>query len=205
MRQSKTINLLESINSNLLKESVYDEKVEEYMDYIFTHKFNVEKAWDIVKTIDNPYIQNNLEVLDKNIKEHDNSKYEDEEFEQYRKKYYPIDDDEANEVIDTIENTFKLHYSKNPHHWEYWLDDNKDLDYTKHCDDNIDNNVMIAYIEMLCDWASFGLKKDEPRELRTWYISEKPKMTLFKAEQEQLEDIMEEYLNKFPEEEKDEK
>ena len=106
--------------------------------------------------------------------------------------------------MDKIQDIFWLHYSKNPHHWEYWLDENKELDYTKHSDEEIDNNVMIAYIEMLCDWASFGLKKDDPREVREWYINEKPKMTLFPAEQEVLEDILEEYINKFPEEENDE-
>lgn len=195
--------LIESINENISKGDLIEEKTNDYIDYIATHKANTEKAWDVIKTIDNPYIQNNLEVLDNNIKNHDQSKYDDEEFEWYRKKYYPVDDDEANEVMDKIQDIFWLHYSKNPHHWEYWLDENKELDYTKHNDEEIDNNVMIAYIEMLCDWASFGLKKDDPREVRSWYISEKPKMTLFPAEQEVLEDILEEYISKFPEKEEE--
>ena len=64
---------------------------------------------------------------------------------------------------------------------------------------------MIAYIEMLCDWASFGLKQNKPREVREWYINEKPKMKVFPAEQEILEEILEEYIKNFPEkEEKDE-
>ena len=79
--------------------------------------------------------------------------------------------------------------------------ENKELDYTKHNEENIDNTIMMAYIEMFCDWASFGLKQDNPREVRSWYINEKPKMTLFPAEQEVLEDILEEYISKFPEEE----
>lgn len=202
--RSKTVKLIESINENISKGDLIEEKTNDYIDYIATHKANTEKAWDVIKTIDNPYIQNNLEVLDNNVKNHDQSKYDDEEFEWYRKKYYPVDDNEANEVMDKIQDIFWLHYSKNPHHWEYWLDENKELDYSKHSDEEIDNNVMIAYIEMLCDWASFGLKKDDPREVREWYINEKPKMTLFPAEQEVLEDILEEYINKFPEEENDE-
>lgn len=199
--RSKTVKLIESINENISRSNLIEEKTNDYIDYIATHKANVEKAWDVIKTIDNPYIQNNLEVLDNNIKNHDQSKYDDEEFEWYRKKYYPVDDDEANEVMDKIQDIFWLHYSKNPHHWEYWLDENKELDYSKHSDEEIDNNVMIAYIEMLCDWASFGIKKGNPREVRTWYISEKPKMTLFPAEQDVLEEILKEYINKFPEEE----
>ena len=197
---SKTVDLLESINRNILKESIYDEKVEEYMDYIFTHKANVEKAWSYIKTIDNPYIQNNLEVLDNNIKNHDKSKFEDDEFDSYRKKYYPVNDEEANEVMDNIEDIFKLHYSRNPHHWEYWLDKDGNLDETRHNGD-IDNDVMIAYIEMLCDWASFGLKQDNPREVRSWYINEKPKMTKWPKEQEIIEDILKQYIDLFPEKE----
>ena len=198
---SNTVKLLESIQRVLNENDDIKKKEEEYLDYINTHKANVKKAWDIIKEFDNPYIQNNLYDLDRNIKDHDNSKYDDEEFEYYRKKYFPINDDEANEVMDKIQDIFWLHYSKNPHHWEYWLDENKELDYTKHNEDNIDNTIMMAYIEMFCDWASFGLKQDNPREVRSWYINEKPKMTLFPAEQEVLEDILEEYISKFPEEE----
>ena len=198
---SNTVKLLESIQRVLNENDDIKKKEKEYLDYINTHKANVEKAWDIIKEFDNPYIQNNLYDLDRNIKDHDNSKYDDEEFEYYRKKYFPINDDEANEVMDKIQDIFWLHYSKNPHHWEYWLDENKELDYTKHNEENIDNAIMTAYIEMFCDWASFGLKQDNPREVRSWYINEKPKMTLFPAEQEVLEDILEEYINKFPEEE----
>ena len=198
---SNTVKLLESIQRVLNENDDIKKKEEEYLDYINTHKANVEKAWDIIKEFDNSYIQNNLYDLDRNIKDHDNSKYDDEEFEYYRKKYFPINDDEASEVMDKIQDIFWLHYSKNPHHWEYWLDENKELDYTKHNEDNIDNTVMMAYIEMFCDWASFGLKQDNPREVRSWYINEKPKMTLFPAEQEVLEDILEEYISKFPEEE----
>ena len=198
---SNTVKLLESIQRVLNENDDIKKKEEEYLDYINTHKANVEKAWNIIKEFDNPYIQNNLYDLNRNIKDHDNSKYDDEEFEYYRKKYFPINDDEANEVMDKIQDIFWLHYSKNPHHWEYWLDENKELDYTKHNEENIDNTIMMAYIEMFCDWASFGLKQDNPREVRSWYINEKPKMTLFPAEQEVLEDILEEYINKFPEEE----
>lgn len=194
---NNTIKLIESLN----EAADIEQKANEYLDYIATHKKNVEKAWDYVKKIDNPYIRDNLDIIEDNIKKHDNSKYEPDEFDSYRKKYFPLNDEESEEVMDNIQNIFKLHYSRNPHHWEYWLDDNGELDYSKHSDEEIDNDVMIAYIEMLCDWASFGLKQDNPMELRSWYINEKPKMKLFPAEQEQLEDILGEYLKNFKEEE----
>ena len=194
---NNTIKLIESLN----EAADIEQKANEYLDYIATHKKNVEKAWDYVKKIDNPYIRDNLDIIEDNIKKHDDSKYEPDEFDSYRKKYFPLNDKESEEVMDNIQNIFKLHYSRNPHHWEYWLDDNGELDYSRHSDEEIDNDVMIAYIEMLCDWASFGLKQDNPAELRSWYINEKPKMKLFPAEQEQLEDILEEYLDNFRKEE----
>lgn len=198
---NNTIQLIEKINSEFDRQREISKKTDEYLDYIYEHKHNVEKAWDIIKTIDNPYIQNNLDEISKNIKNHDASKFSGNEFEWYRKKYYPIDDEEANEVMDKIEDIFQLHYSRNPHHWEYWLNHNGELDKSKHSSEEIDEDIMIAYIEMLCDWASFGIKKGNPREVRTWYISEKPKMTLWPKEQEILEEILKEYINKFPEEE----
>lgn len=202
---NNTMLLIERINKNMSEEDLIEEKTNDYIDYIATHKKNVEKAWDYVKKIDNPYIRDNLDIIEDNIKRHDESKYESDEFEWYRKKYFPINDEEANEVMDKINEVFELHYSRNPHHWEYWLDDDKELDYSRHSDEEVDNDVMIAYIEMLCDWASFGLKQNKPREVRSWYINEKPKMKLFPAEQEILEDILEEYIKNFPEkEEKDE-
>lgn len=201
---NNTLRLIEEINQAFDRNKELNIKINEYIDYLAEHKANVEKAWDVIKTIDNPYIQDNIEELEVNIKNHDASKYKDDEFEWYRKKYYPVNDDEANEVMDKIQDIFWLHYSRNPHHWEYWLTEDKELDETKHSSEEIDEDIMIAYIEMLCDWASFGLKKDDPREVRTWYISEKPKMTLWPKEQEVLEEILKEYISKFPEEENDE-
>ena len=198
---NRTLRLIEEINNAFDKQIEINKKTDEYLEYINEHRYNVQRAWDIIKTIDNPYIQNNIDEISENIKNHDASKYSGEEFEWYRKKYYPINDEEANEVMDKIQDVFKLHYSRNPHHWEFWLNEDGDLDNSKHSSDEIDEDIMIAYIEMLCDWASFGFKKDNPREVRDWYISNKPKMTLWPKEQEILEEILKEYISKFPEEE----
>lgn len=197
---NNTIKLVESINKSMNESNLIEQKCNDYIDYIETHRMNVARAWEIVKTIDNPYIQNNLEELRLNIKNHDASKYKGDEFSWYRKKYYPINDEEANEVMDKIEDIFKLHYSRNPHHWEYWLTKDGELDESKHSSDDIDEDIMVAYIEMLCDWASFGLKNNNPRELRSWYISHKPTMTLWPKEQEVLEELIKKYIDKFPEE-----
>lgn len=194
------MNLYENFIVNLNESSEIEKKIQEYKDYIEEHRANVKKAWNYIKKLDNPYIQNNIEVISENIENHDLDKYQDDLFEPYRKKYFPINDEESNEMIDTIQDVFKIHYSRNPHHWEYWLDEDGDLDELKHNNEEIDNDVMIAYIEMLCDWCSFGLKQDNPKEVRDWYISHKPTMILFPKEQEIIEDLLKEYCSLFEEE-----
>ena len=100
-------------------------------------------------------------------------------------------------MIDNVEDLFKIHYSRNPHHWQYWLDDTGEPDYTRHSEEQIDEPIMIAYIEMLCDWASFSIKKNNPNELREWYISNKPTMKLYQAEQQQIEDLLNEFVENY--------
>ena len=194
------MNLYENFIVNLNESSEIEKKIQEYKDYIEEHRANVKKAWNYIKELNNPYIQNNIDIISENIENHDLDKYQDDLFEPYRKKYFPINDEESNEMIDTIQDVFKIHYSRNPHHWEYWLDEDGDLDELKHNDEEIDNDIMIAYIEMLCDWCSFGLKQDNPKEVRDWYISHKPTMILFPKEQEIIEDLLKEYCDLFNDE-----
>lgn len=193
------MNLYENFIVNLNESSELDKKIQEYKDYVEQHRSNVKKAWNYIKEIDNPYIQNNIDIISENIDNHDLDKYKDDIFDSYRKKYFPINDEESNEVMENIENIFKIHYSRNPHHWQYWLDDDGDLNDLMHNNEDIDNDVMIAYIEMLCDWCSFGLKNNNPKEVRNWYISNKPTITLFPKEQEVLEEILKEYCDLFSE------
>jgi adenosyl cobinamide kinase/adenosyl cobinamide phosphate guanylyltransferase len=183
--------LLEKIKTNL---STIEEKEKEYKDYIDEHRNNVQKAWNKVKKIDNKWIKNNIDKLDENIKNHDLSKYEPEEFNAYRKKYYPINEDEKANSDAEFEAAWNHHYINNPHHWQYWTCSDGDLDADKMSGERIDNNVMMAYIEMLCDWIAMSMKfGDKPDE---WYKSNKENMNLSRNEQKELEKILKEYTSK---------
>lgn len=174
-----------------------NDKDDEYRNYIEEHIENVKKAWDIVKTIDNKWIQNNLEEIEHNIIHHDESKYTDEEFTGYRKKYYPINGENKAQADAEFEPAWLHHYNNNKHHWQYWLCSDGDLDATKHNDEKIDNDVMVAYIEMVCDWAAMSMKFNN--KIDEWYDSNKENMTLWKNEQKELEKIMKEYCKKIEE------
>ena len=75
---------------------------EKYKKYIDNHKSKVIETWEELKKnkIIYEYIitqsesKDIIEIINKNISNHDNSKYEEEEWEPYRKRFYPINEEE---------------------------------------------------------------------------------------------------------------
>ena len=126
------------------------EKEKEYKNYIDTHITNVKKAFD--ELYSNNWINStyNADILDalntlKNIiDEHDLSKYSDEEFDAYRRYFYPINEQEKNDAEQDYQDAWKHHYTVNDHHPEHWYIAGKATDMS-----------MRAILEMICDWQSF--------------------------------------------------
>ncbi|MFH2013801.1 MAG: DUF5662 family protein [Patescibacteria group bacterium] len=114
-------------------------------------------------------------LFELNIYNHDSSKYSDEEFYSYRKKFFP----EAGEKTDSEEFNLALlhHYRVNPHHWEYWIIPKNDK--------NLALQMPHEYLfEMLCDWTALSLKfGDYPSE---FYNKNKERMILH---EETIQDI----------------
>ena len=72
-------------------------KEKEYIKYIENHKDNIEKAFEeMVICPDMHWIGWEFYHVDlyEQILKHDNSKYDKEEFDAYRKNYYPVNDEE---------------------------------------------------------------------------------------------------------------
>ena len=124
-------------------------KEREYIDYIHTHVNNVKRAFreygtEICKAIDA-----NWDQVRQNIENHDESKFENEEFIQYRKKWHPYDGEEFTPE-DRVEydRAWCHHINNNPHHPEYWIIPEspvyKVLDMPPE-----------YIVEMICDWQSF--------------------------------------------------
>lgn len=118
-------------------------KEQEYDSYVKKHINNVKKAFN-----NRLYaIKNALQLTDEEVEElrnrilkHDESKYSKEEFEPYRKWFYPETEDEKNK--DEFDKAFKHHYTVNDHHPEYW----NGHDMTK-----------VAIAELICDWESMSI------------------------------------------------
>ena len=107
---------------------------DEYKKYIDLHKANVIKAFVKIfreKTynsesinISNDEWKEAIKKVSYDIKYHDESKYEDEEFYPYRRHFYPtakekIQEDKI-EDEESFDNAWKHHYLNNDHHPHYY-------------------------------------------------------------------------------------
>lgn len=134
-------------------------KEEEYKDYIKEHINNVKKAWNKMKESDNilevisDFLDdnNNLDLfivqVNANINNHDNSKYSKEEFDAYRKHFFPISDEEKELSKEEFETAWRHHYTHNLHHYDWWYENNK-----------LDNMPIMYVVEMICDWEAMSYK-----------------------------------------------
>lgn len=149
---------------DFIKESATDvvEKKKEYMNYINEHINNVRKAYQklfidnsayVINTWDDPdEMKRAIEDAYQFIKVHDFSKFSEEEFEPYRMKYYPTDDDKAIDpevIVKNYQEAWKHHYKENDHHPLFWCDEQG---HPK------DDMSLVAILHMLCDWEAMGMK-----------------------------------------------
>ena len=103
-----------------------------YTEYIDNHRQNVEKAWTIMKSnnecmdLITKYLNTDREaaisLLDEMIKNHDMSKYKENEFDAYRKEYYPISPEEKEGNKSAYDSAWRHHYHNNLHHWNWWYE-----------------------------------------------------------------------------------
>lgn len=146
----------------------------EYKEYVIAHKERVTQfaSWlkencpEIFEGVD-------LEVFDDLIKEHDESKFSEEEFEPYAQKWFG----NGQETIE-YELAWEHHYMNNEHHPEYWL--GEDMPY-------------IYILEMICDWGSFSIAKRDFKELSDFYYNKAmndPEKNLSEATKEIIHDLL---------------
>ena len=124
----------------------YELSKEKYLGYIFHHQYNVKQAWytylsKVCKNL--PYDKD--DIMNR-INTHDESKITKEEFEPYRKYFYPIEGEERNE--NEFNKAWEHHYMNNDHHPEYWIDK----------DGRVQEMKLEAMLEMLCDWIAMSIQ-----------------------------------------------
>lgn len=147
----------------------YLAKIREYCDYLEEHIKNVEWAWKVLQEkckdfsfIYDDYVFNWIDSL---IKEHDLSKFSQEEFIPYCQKFYPVV--ENNECVEYVfKEAWEHHKTHNEHHWENWADKKYYNPHEAEC----------HCVCMVIDWMAMGKKFGDSAQ--EYYEKNKEKITL---------------------------
>ena len=162
---------------------------EKYNEYIETHRQNVGKAAEwLYKNL--PEIFNGDDDFKSDCMwqckhEHDQSKYDPEEYGPYDEYFYG--GNRSFRVVQNFNKAWLHHIHNNPHHWQHWIliNDNPD-------EGEIILDMKDIYIfEMICDWMSFSIAKGDMNELFNWYDEHKAHMKLSDKTRKKVEYIIE--------------
>lgn len=162
--------------SDSMQDSSYVQKEAQYVMYIMHHKNYVKQAYEFLKNnkfdfsnieeIDEEKFRETLINLEPEIKSHDMSKFSDEEFEPYRRNFYPTDEEksvEDNEVLETVNKNFaeawKHHYMFNDHHPEHWKHFLEDGQASEKELEIASPMPLSAILHMICDWTAMSYAK----------------------------------------------
>lgn len=163
-----------------------NEANEKYLEYLEGHIGNVKEAFDILCTLDIPFINENKNELLSIVSSHDESKYEEPEWSAYLHHFYPTCDEDSLKT-EEFEEACRCHTQNNPHHWDYWVEDGKLID-------DIDEHEYKLYtVERLCDHMAMSIQNNnKPAD---WYYANKDHIIMPSYGYEFYEDM----LAKIPE------
>ena len=128
------------------------QKEDEYRAYLDMHIGNVYEALKKLHTLGIPFIEQNFNELCNICREHDASKYTIDEFDAYRRHWYPTKEEEEHPNDEEYEAAVKHHIKNNKHHWDYWVDDKGEFIEPE----GGTQERQIYAVEMLCDWMSMS-------------------------------------------------
>lgn len=159
---------------------------EKYLEYLEGHIGNVKEAFELLCTLDIPFINENKNELLSIVSSHDESKYEEPEWSAYLHHFYPTCDEDSLKT-EEFEEACKCHIRNNPHHWDYWVEDGKLID-------DIDEYQYKLYtVERLCDHMAMSIQNNnKPAD---WYYANKDHIIMPSYGYEFYEDM----LTKIPE------
>jgi len=151
-----------------------DSYLDEYKNYVVAHKERVSQFAEWLKENLPDLFENiDIDLFDEMIRDHDESKFSEEEFEPYAQKWFG-----DGKKTPEYEAAWEHHYMNNEHHPEYW---------------NGDDMPYIYILEMLCDWGSFSIDKGDFKELSDFYYNkaiDDPEKNLSEATKEIVGEII---------------
>jgi hypothetical protein len=191
---------LQNINEGEIKKNMTNEEnikaLEQNNYYIYEHKANVGKAFTLLETLG---IINRGEViydeLKRNIIAHDMTKFSADEYEPYAKRFFTPNG--KVEFADEFDKAWLHHIHCNKHHWNYWvLVDGKDKITA------LEMPPVYVY-EMICDWLSFGFKKGDLTEIKSFNEAKRNEYIFHPNTRKLVDEIIEKIVNGVKEKEID--
>lgn len=153
----------------------------EYRAYIKEHIDNVNKSFIKLMEYKSPKIheiftddESLVEDVSRRCLLHDKSKLSYEEFEPYRKNFYPINDKEKEDNKQAFEQAWEHHWKTNDHHWE----NRQGTEYVN----------LPACVENIIDWMAMGIKFNN--KAYDYYDEHKEEILLNDNEREYMETIL---------------
>ncbi|WQJ53322.1 MAG: hypothetical protein [Wendovervirus sonii] len=154
----------------------------QYQEYLTNHIANVQKGFQWL--IDKHIVKDDNGTLRKQIEQHDQSKYSEDEWNAYRDYFYANGDETA------FNKAWLHHIHNNPHHWQHWVlinDDGKMENASKTICIQIPKNYIV---EMVCDWWAFSWGKNNLTEISNWYNKNKDNMLLHEQSRKNIESLL---------------
>lgn len=156
----------------------------QYDDYLKQHIANVSKGYNWLRTNLSHLLIGGIPDIDRQISEHDRSKYIPDEYDAYDAYFY------GKEKTSEVEKNFQLawlqHIHRNPHHWQYWVLIHDDPDEGETIMEMPYNYI----IEMICDWWAFSWNKGDLSEIFSWYEEHAAYIKLAPGTRAIVEDIL---------------
>ena len=179
------------------------QKNNEYTEYINKHIINVQEAWKSLQNIFPNEIFVADPVINKSITKrtihHDSSKFSDEEFYAYRRFFYPVSKEEKKMAYNDFQIAWKIHYSRNDHHWEHWIalsPNSRKYNNQNFNIQDVQNTIILdrgdkrieSLVEMICDWMAMG--KVFGNTAKQYYQNNREKIRLNPNDREFVEMIL---------------
>ena len=173
---------------NIIKKIVTHIQEERYMRYIMKHRRNMADAYKEMTSCPEILELGNevLIMLKQRVVFHDITKLMNDEFDAYRKHFFPINKKEKENNLENFNRAWQHHYDINAHHWQHRR---HRTDFDKK-----DPVQVVNVLENVCDWLAVGYTyKNRPFQ---YYEKHKNVIELCPAEKEFFEYIIYSLENK---------
>ena len=173
---------------NIIKKIATHIQEERYMRYIMKHRRNMADAYKEMTSCPEILELGNevLIMLKQRVVFHDITKLMNDEFDAYRKHFFPINKKEKENNLENFNRAWQHHYDVNAHHWQHRR---HKTDFDKK-----DPVQVVDVLENVCDWLAVGYTyKNRPSQ---YYEKHKNVIELCPAEKEFFEYIIYSLENK---------